>query len=81
MFTVASVVITILNLLAIIAMIFIERKKPEIIISWLLLFSFFPLIGFVFYVLIGSGLSVKTKKCFGEKSFTTITMSTIIMRL
>ena len=69
MFTVASVVITILNLLAIIAMIFIERKKPEIIISWLLLFSFFPLIGFVFYVLIGSGLSVKTKKMLRRKKF------------
>ena len=68
MVTVAGVVIAILNLLAIIAMIFIERKKPEIIISWLLLFSFFPLVGFVFYVLIGSGLSVKTKKMLRRKN-------------
>ncbi|MBR2052880.1 MAG: PLDc N-terminal domain-containing protein, partial [Clostridia bacterium] len=67
MFTPIAIVVTVLNFLAIIAMIFIERKKPEIIISWLLLFSLFPILGFVFYVLIGSGLSVKTKKMLRRK--------------
>ncbi|MBR2221275.1 MAG: cardiolipin synthase [Clostridia bacterium] len=69
MFTPIAIVVTVLNFLAIIAMIFIERKKPEIIISWLLLFSLFPILGFVFYVLIGSGLSVKTKKMLRRKKF------------
>lgn len=50
-------------------MIFRERKKPESIVSWLLLFSFLPVIGFLFYVLIGGGLSVKTKRMLQRKSF------------
>lgn len=69
MLTIIGIVTAFLNLLAIVAMIFIERKKPEIIISWLLLFSIFPIGGFIIYVLIGSGLSVKTKKMLRRKKF------------
>ena len=50
-------------------MIFRERKKPESIISWLLLFSFLPVVGFLMYVLIGGGLSVKTKRMLQRKIF------------
>lgn len=60
-------IITLVNIFAIALMIFRERKKPESIISWLLLFSFFPIIGFLFYVLIGGGLSVKTKNMLKRK--------------
>ena len=61
--------IIILNLLAILTMILKERKKPEIIISWLLLFSLLPVVGFVLYVLIGSGLSIKNKRMLQKKKF------------
>lgn len=56
-----------LNILCIFTMIFIERKKPQVIVSWLILLSFFPIIGFIFYILIGSGLSYKTKKMLKKK--------------
>lgn len=61
--------IMIFNLLAILVMILKERKKPEIIISWLLLFSLLPIVGFVFYILIGSGLSLKNKRMLKKKKF------------
>ena len=43
-------------------MVFIERKKPNIIISWLIILTFLPIIGFLIYIMIGSGLSYKTTK-------------------
>ncbi len=43
-------------------MIFIERKKPNIIIAWTMLLTFLPIIGFLIYALVGSGLSYKTKR-------------------
>lgn len=43
-------------------MIFIERKKPNIIIAWIMVLTFLPIIGFVIYALVGSGLSYKTKR-------------------
>ena len=54
-------VISFLNVLALITMIFIERKKPQIIISWTVIMFFLPLIGFLFYVLTSGGLSVTTR--------------------
>lgn len=53
--------VAILNLFAVITMIFIERKKPQIIISWTVIMFFLPIIGFIFYVLTGGGLSFTTK--------------------
>lgn len=50
-------------------MIFKERKKTEVIVSWLLLFAFLPIVGFVFYILIGSGLSIKNRKMLKQKNF------------
>lgn len=58
---IAALVIFSLNLLAVLAMVFIERKKPQIIISWATIMFFLPLLGFLIYVLVGGGLSVGTK--------------------
>ncbi|MEG1751735.1 MAG: cardiolipin synthase [Clostridia bacterium] len=54
-------IILFINILFIFAMIFIERKKPQVIISWLMIMVFAPVLGFSFYLLIGSGLSVSTR--------------------
>lgn len=43
-------------------MIFVERKKPNVIISWLVVLTFLPLIGFIIYILLGNGLSYKTTR-------------------
>lgn len=56
-----------INILCVLAMIFVERKKPQIIVSWLIILTFIPIIGFIFYVLIGSGLSYKTKTMIKKK--------------
>lgn len=62
-------IILVFNFLFVVLMIFRERKKPEIIVSWLLLVCFLPIVGFVFYVLFGSGLSFKNKKMLRRKIF------------
>jgi cardiolipin synthase len=56
-----------INVFCVFTMIFIERKKPNFIVSWLLVLTFFPIIGFIFYVLIGSGLSYKTRRMLKSK--------------
>ncbi len=57
-----SLLIFLTNLVLIFIMIFIERKKPNLIISWLVFLIFLPIIGFFIYILIGNGLSYKTTK-------------------
>ena len=51
----------VLNGLAVLAMIFIERKKPQVIISWTTIMFFLPILGFLLYVLVGGGLSITTR--------------------
>lgn len=43
-------------------MIFIEHKNSHRVAIWLLAFTFFPIISFVFYFLLGIGLKFKAKK-------------------
>ena len=62
-------IVTILNAIFVISMIFLERKKPEVIVSWTILFAFIPVVGFVLYVLFGGGLSLKTKRMLRRKAF------------
>ncbi|MEG1500117.1 MAG: cardiolipin synthase [Clostridia bacterium] len=52
----------VINIMLVITMIFIERRKPQSIISWLVILMLFPILGFVFYIFVGSGLSLKTRK-------------------
>ena len=60
-------VILIFNILAIFSVVFIERKKPSEIISWILVITFLPGIGFFLYLLIGETASIKMTSRFGRK--------------
>ena len=57
----------IFNFLGIVSVIFFERKKPSEIISWILVMSFLPGIGFILYLLIGETASLKMASRFGQK--------------
>ena len=57
----------ILNLFLLFFMIFLEKKKPESIIAWMTILTFLPIIGFIFYILLGSGLSVRTRRMIRKK--------------
>ena len=50
---VAWVIITILNILAAITLIFVERRDPNRTIAWLLVLFALPLVGFLLYLLLG----------------------------
>ena len=56
-----------LNLLLLFFMIFLEKKKPQSIIAWMTILTFLPAIGFIFYVLLGSGLSIRTRRMLKKK--------------
>lgn len=56
------------NFFLLLSMVFLEKKKPENIIAWLTVLTFLPLIGFIFYVIFGSGLSVRTRRMIRKKS-------------
>ncbi|MBO5022540.1 MAG: cardiolipin synthase [Clostridia bacterium] len=58
----------ILNFFLLLGMIFLEKKKPENIIAWMTTLTFLPIIGFIFYVVFGSGLSVRVKRMIRKKS-------------
>ena len=47
----------IVNILCIISIIFIERKKPSEIIGWILVITFVPVVGFAMYLLVGETTS------------------------
>lgn len=49
-------------------MVFLEKKKPQTIISWLTILTFLPIIGFVLYIIFGSGLSVRTRRMIKKKA-------------
>ena len=55
------------NIVCILTMIFVERKKPHTIVSWFIVLNFLPIIGFLIYGIVGSGLSYKTKKMLKKK--------------
>ena len=65
---VAFGVLGIVNLLLLVGMVFLEKKKPQTIIAWLTILTFFPGVGFIFYVLLGSGLSYRTRRMLKRKS-------------
>ena len=62
-----TLIILIINIVLIGTMMFIERRKPEVIISWLVILTFMPILGFLFYIIFGSGLSVKTRRMLKRK--------------
>ena len=57
----------ILNILCIVSIIFIERKKPSEIIGWIIVIMFLPVLGFALYLLIGETTSKKMMVRFDRK--------------
>lgn len=51
-----------LNFLIMISMIFFERRKLTSIITWLTVLTFLPIVGFIIYVMFGSGLSIRVRR-------------------
>ncbi len=56
------------NFLLLIMMVFLEKRKPQTIISWLTILTFLPIAGFILYVIFGSGLSVRTRRMIKKKA-------------
>ena len=67
-FTISFTVVVCINFLLSIGMVFYEKRKPENIIAWLTVLTFLPIIGFLLYVVFGSGLSVTTRRMIKKKS-------------
>ena len=61
-------ILGVINLLLLVGMVFLEKKKPQTIIAWLSILTFFPGIGFIFYILLGSGLSYRTRRMLKKKA-------------
>lgn len=61
-------VLAVFNLLLLVGMIFLEKKKPQTIIAWLTILTFLPGIGFIFYVMLGSGLSHRIRRMIKKKA-------------
>ncbi len=61
-------ILSFLDLAAIITVIFVERKSPASTMAWVLVLVFLPIIGFVAYVLFGSGFHVTKKKAYALKT-------------
>lgn len=59
--------VEVLNLVLLFFMIFLEKKKPQSIIAWMTILTFLPVIGFIFYMLLGSGLSLRTRRMIKKK--------------
>ncbi len=58
---------SILDLLCIITVIFVERKNPASTIAWALVLIFLPFVGFIAYAMFGSGFHIKKKKRYALK--------------
>ena len=59
--------ILILNLLLAVVIVFFERRSPKSVWAWLLLLFFIPVVGFIFYLLLGTDL--RKRKMFRAKEF------------
>lgn len=67
-FTLIITIALSLNLLLLLSMIFLEKKKPENIIAWMTALTFLPIGGFILYVIFGSGLSRRVKRLIKRKA-------------
>lgn len=67
MFTIGLGIVLFLNIILILVMIFLERKTPQSVLSWTLILTVLPIIGFLFYAVLGNNLSLKTKKMLKHK--------------
>lgn len=62
LYTMISITIIIINIILIIAAVFIERKKPVHALSWVLTLSLLPVAGFILYLIFGRSYHIKKKK-------------------
>ena len=51
-----------LNFILLISMIFLERKSLSSVISWITVLTVMPIVGFILYIVSGSGLSIRIKQ-------------------
>ena len=58
----------ILNFFLLIFMIFLEKRKPQNIIAWMTVLVFLPIVGFVIYIVFGSGLSIRVRRMIKKKA-------------
>ena len=66
--TVAVLVVSLLDLICILTVIFVERKSPSSTIAWVLVLILLPIGGFVAYLLFGSGFHITKRKAYVMKS-------------
>ncbi len=57
-----TIIAFVLNLLLAIAMVISERKSVQSVFAWLSLLAFFPIVGFVLYIIFGNGLGIRTRR-------------------
>jgi len=62
--------VPLISLLCIVSVLFIERKKPSEVISWILVITFLPIVGVILYLLIGETASLRMTSRFGRKRVT-----------
>ena len=67
-FTLIITIGAFLNLLLLLSMVFLEKKKPENIIAWMTVLTFIPVGGFILYMIFGSGLSRRVKNLIKRKA-------------
>ena len=67
-FSICFIVVVCFNFLLLISMVFLEKRKPENIIAWITVLTFLPVIGFLLYIVFGSGLSVRTRRMIKKKT-------------
>ena len=53
----SSITLYIINALLIITVIFNERKSPSAILAWIMILTFVPVVGFIFYLVFNQNLS------------------------
>ena len=67
-FTILITCVGCINFLLLIFMVFLEKRKPQTIIAWLTVMTFLPILGFLLYIIFGSGLSVRTRRMMRKKA-------------
>ena len=57
-----------LNFFLLLIMVFLEKRKPQTIIAWITILTFVPIVGFILYVIFGSGLSRRVRQMIKKKA-------------
>lgn len=65
-YSVFLIAIAVINILAMLTIVFYERRSPQVAAAWILLLIFMPILGFIVYIFFGRHLYGKYK--FGKKT-------------